>query len=150
MFPWNASRGLPAPTLFGASFPDARVGLLRGAGAVGLRGRRARVVAAAVGALGRVHVAGARIRLRLARAGSSRAGGGHQCVPPDGLSSPWALVPERCGFLQPPARCGLILLAPLSQATVESLLQKGILALLGFASQPLKMLEYRGIYGYIY
>ena len=53
-------------------------------------------------------------------------------------------MPERCGFLQPPARCGLILLAPLSQATVESLLQKGILAFLGLSSQPLKVLEYRG------
>lgn len=39
---------------------------------------------------------------------------------------------------------GLILLAPLSQATEESLLQKGILALLGLPSQPLKVLEYIG------
>lgn len=60
--------------------------LLRGAAAVALRGRRARAVAAAIAALGRVHVAGARIRRpRLARAGSSHARGGHQCVPPDGL-----------------------------------------------------------------
>ena len=77
-------QGLLAPTLFGASFPDGQR-LLRGAGAVGLRVRRACGVAAAVAALGRrVHVA-SRIRPRLARARPCRARRGHRVNPPNGL-----------------------------------------------------------------
>jgi len=83
LVPLECSRGLPAPILFGASFPGDQLPLLRGAAPVGLGRRRARAVAAAVAALGRIHVAGARIRRpRLARAGSSRARGGHRVNPP--------------------------------------------------------------------
>lgn len=71
-----------APTLFGASFPDGPAALLRGAAAVGLGGRRTRVAAAAVAALGRVH--GALVRrngLRLTR-GPCGARAGHRVNPP--------------------------------------------------------------------
>ncbi len=95
MFPWNAP-GVVRPNP-GADFPDAAACDLAGRGAV-LRGRRVGAARAAVVALGR-RIQAALVRrnrrLRLARAGSGRARGGHRVNPPNGLFIALALVPKR-------------------------------------------------------